>query len=311
MKVLVFGGFGFVGKNLVSKLKFTEHETISFSRQNGVDLFDYKSLENCLVVNKPDVIVNCAAHVGSVNYVSKFPADIILNNVQMGLNLYRAVAKVCPKIKKIINPLANCAYPGNSEIQNESDWLAGEIHGSVFSYGNSKRIIYLISKCYETQIGINTINFLIPNTFGPGDSLDPIKTHALNGMIVRMIRAHNQNDKEFEVWGSGNPIREWTYIDDVVNLLIEGIESDKNLIEPLNLAQRKGYSIRQSAELIKNIIGYKGKLFYNKDYQDGARIKILDDRSFREIFPTFKFYNHEEGLKHTVEYYRNAIANEE
>ena len=218
MKILVLGGHGFVGTRLVTTLMRSHQDVIPVSREDGVDLDNYISTENCFIETEPDIVINCAAHVGNVNYVTKYASEIINDNVQMALNIYKAAAKVCPRVR-IINPLSNCSYPGDSKIQEESEWLVNEVHDSVFSYGNSKRIIYIISKCYNNQFGIDTINFLIPNTFGPGDSTDTNKTHALNGMIVRMFNAHMKDEPKFEIWGSGNPIREWAYIDDVVNAL--------------------------------------------------------------------------------------------
>jgi len=309
MKILILGGFGFIGSHLVETLKELGYDVIRASRRNGVDLFDYSLTKKCFIDTKPDIIINCAANVGSVNYVSTYPADIIFSNLQMTLNLYRAAEKICPNVK-IINPLSNCSYPGDSEIQEESEWLTDEVHESVYSYGNSKRIIYIISKCYKRQIGIETVNFIVPNTFGPGDSLDPNKTHALNGMILRMIKAKNNDDQKFEIWGSGNPIREWAYVKDVVDILIQGIQKDSELIYPVNLAQNKGYSIKESAQLIKNAVGFKGQLYFNLEYQDGAPTKILSDKLFRQVFPGFEFYNHIKGLKETVNYYKTAIEKE-
>jgi len=309
MKILVLGGHGFIGKRLVESLKKSPYKIISVSRKDGVDLANYMSAENCFVEVKPDIIINCAAHVGNVNYVTTYASDIIHDNVQMALNIYKAAAKVCPNVR-IINPLSNCSYPGDSKIQEESNWLIDEVHDSVYSYGNSKRFIYIIAKCYNKQIGIDTINFLIPNTFGPGDYTDTNKTHALNGMIVRMIHAYRKGEKKFEIWGSGNPIREWAYVDDVVNILIRGIRQKKVSIYPINLAQNKGYSIRESAIMIKQAIGYHGELVFNTEYQDGAPTKILSDEVFRKKFPDFKFFNHREGIKTTVKYFTKIIDKE-
>lgn len=306
MKILVLGGHGFVGKNLVNFLNKTEHEVHPISRRDGFDLRDYTKTEKCFNGINPDAIINCAAHVGSVHYVTTYASDVIFDNVQIALNIYKAAAKVCPDAR-IINPLSNCSYPGNIDIQSESDWWTNEVHESVFSYGNAKRFIYVISKCYERQYGIKSINFLIPNTFGPGDSTDPNKTHALNGMIIRMIKAERRGDKEFEIWGTGSPIREWAYIDDVVNILIEGIYTKKDLIYPVNLAQKKGYSIKQSAEMIADAVGFNGKLTFNTNYQDGAPIKILDDKKFRKNFPKFKFFDHKKGIEKTVKYYKSVL----
>ena len=309
MKVLVLGGFGFIGSHITKKLSKEGYEAIPASRKNGVDLFDYKNFKNYLCDLKPDSIINCAANVGSVNYVSEFSADVIFSNVQILINLYKAISESCPKTK-IINPLSNCSYPGESDIQKEVDWLSGDVHDSVFSYGNSKRILYLVAKCYKQQYNINSKNILVPNTFGPGDSLDPNKTHALNGMIVRMIKSMRKKEETFEIWGTGTPVREWAYVEDVVNILIECIKYDKELLYPVNLAQNKAFTISESAHLIKEILKYNGTLFFNTYYQDGAPVKVLDDTQFKELFPKFEFYNHKLGLEQTINYYKNALNKE-
>ena len=108
MKILVLGGYGFVGKNLTTALKDSGHEIFIASRTNGVDLRNYESTEKCFSEINPDVIYNCAAHVGSVHYVTTYAADVIHDNVQMSLNIYKAASKVCPKVR-IINLLSNCS----------------------------------------------------------------------------------------------------------------------------------------------------------------------------------------------------------
>jgi len=306
MRILVLGGHGFVGGHVVDALKRDGHEVYAVSRRDGVDLRDYSKAERCLSEVEPDVVMNCAAHVGSVHYVSAHAADVFYDNAQMALNIYRAAAKVCPDAR-IINPLSNCSYPGDSTIQREAEWWANEVHDSVFSYGNAKRFIYVIAKCHAKQNGIKSVNFLIPNTFGPGDSTDPNKTHALNGMIIRMIEAKRRKDPQFEIWGTGKPVREWAYIDDVVNILIEGMYTKEDLIYPVNLAQNRGYTIRESAEMIAEAVGFEGELVFNTSYQDGAQIKILDDKRFRQLFPNFEFFDHRKGIEETVKYYESVL----
>ena len=306
MKILVLGGHGFVGKHVVNALSKTEHEVHAASRRDGVDLREPSRAERCFNEVEPDVIINCAAHVGSLHYVTTYAADVFHDNVQIALNIYNAAAKVCPEAR-IINPLSNCSYPGDSTIQKEADWWANEVHDSVFSYGNAKRFIYVISRCYNAQNGIKSVNFLIPNTFGPGDSTDPNKTHALNGMIIRMIEAKRRKDAEFEIWGTGSPIREWAYIDDVVKILIEGIDTKEELVYPVNVAQNRGYTIKESAEMVAQSVGFKGRLSFNTDYQDGAPIKVLDDKRFRQLFADFKFFDHKKGIEETVKYYESVL----
>jgi GDP-L-fucose synthase len=306
MKILILGGHGFFGKNLVNAFRNTEHTIISLSRRNGLDLANYHSTQCWLREIQPDVIYNCAAHVGGLHYVANLPADILADNLLMSLNLYRAVQAACPAAL-IINPLSNCSYPGDREIYYESEWLQGEVHPSVYSYGNAKRTLYVISHCYALQYGIKTYNFLVPNAFGLGDATDPNKVHALNGMIIRMLEAQQKGLAEFAVWGTGTPIREWIYIDDVVALLTKALRLDLDLLCPVNLAQKRGYSIRESAELIAKAIGFKGEIVFRAEHQDGAAQKILCDRRFRSIFPDYQFTNHYKAICATVEYYRSAL----
>lgn len=306
MKVLILGGSGFIGKNLFNKLKDSEHEIFSFSRSNGLDLTNLEQTKEIFKKIKPDAIINCAAHVGGLHYIANFPATVVDDNLRMSLNIYQATTECCPDAR-IINPLSNCSYPGDVNFYSEPDWWKGAVHGSVFSYGNSKRFIYVLAHCYKIQYNIRTINFIVPNTFGPGDNIDPNRCHAVNGMMIRMLKATKDNDSEFEIWGTGSPVREWAYVDDVVNFLIKGLTIDTGLTYPVNIAQNKGYSIKESAELIAEAIGYKGKLFFNAKYQDGASMKIMDDTNFRLLFPDYQFFNHKEGIKKTIEYYKEIL----
>ena len=306
MKVLVLGGHGFVGKNLIEASKDSGHEMIPRSRRNGLDLMDLQQTRAVFAEVLPDAIVNCAAHVGSLHYVSAYAADVLTDNAQMAINMYRAAKEICPKAR-IVNPLSNCSYPGDADVHYEPDWWKGEVHESVIAYGNAKRFIYVMARTYKKQYGMTTVNFLVPNTFGPGDYTDPNKTHALNGMIIRMIQAHRAGQTEFEIWGTGAPIREWGYIADVVDVLQRGLTLEQDLTYPVNVAQNHGYSIRESATLIAQALAFKGTLVFNPKYQDGAPRKVLDDRRFRELFPDYRFTPHEEGIRNTVKYYESVL----
>lgn len=159
-KILVLGGHGFVGKNLSRALKETGHQVFPVSRTNGVDLTDFFSTRKCFLRIKPDAIFNCAASVGSLHYVSGHQADVVNENMLMILNLYKAVAEVCPKAR-IINPIANCAYPAKAEVYKEAELFKNDVHESVYSYGHAKRMLYVVAKCYKMQYSISSVNFLV------------------------------------------------------------------------------------------------------------------------------------------------------
>ncbi len=147
-----------------------------------------RSWKSAWATLRPAAIINCAAHVGSVHYAMRNSADMMQDNVQIIMNLYRAVQRVCPTAK-IIHPISNCSYPGEAVVQRESEWLDGPVHPSVRAFGSHRRLIYEVADCYRRQHGIRSINWLIPNAYGPGDRTDPDRVHALNGIIIRLIQA--------------------------------------------------------------------------------------------------------------------------
>ena len=307
MRYIVLGHTGFVGKNLTKYLSNEGHEVVGLSRAQ-CDLRDYAQLNKKLLEFRPrgiDAIFNCAANVGSVHYVTAFAGDVISDNTYIALNLYKAILENCPSTT-VVNLLSNCCYVDGTQIQEEETWLAGEVHTSVFSFGNFKRVLYYISKCYEMQYDIKSVNLMFSGIYGPGDSTDPNKVHALNGMIIRMLSAVKSGDDKFEIWGTGKPIREWIYIDDVCNILLQSAQKEK-IIEPVNIAQGKGFAISETAGNIAKAIGYEGELTFNTDYQDGAPIKILGMGRFKDIFKDYVFYDHQEGVRQTVEYYKEIL----
>ncbi len=307
MRLLIVGGNGFIGRSLQEELSRSPHEVVALGRRNGLDLTDLKGTCRVLTEIRPDAVYNCAAHVGSLHYVSQHAADLLHDNTVIAINLYRAVQQVCPKAI-VINPLSNCSYPGDADFQKEEDWLKGDVHPSVFSAANAKRFVYMIAVAYKKQYDVRSINFLVPNTFGPGDYTDPNRTHALNGMVIRMIHAHRNGEPRFEIWGTGRPVREWGYVKDVAHVLARALGVREDLTYPVNIGQNRGYSIAESARLIAGAIGFGGKLWFNTKYQDGAPSKVLDDRRFRQLFPDFQFSDHEQGIRETVDYYQTALA---
>ena len=145
MKFLILGHTGFVGKNLMTHLTNLGHDVAGVSTE-GCDLREYDNVARILQTLTPlDAVFNCAANVGSVHYVTKYAADVITDNTQMALNLYKAVTAYAPETV-IINPLSNCCYADGSLLQDEREWLSGPVHHSVFSFGNFKRVLYYISK---------------------------------------------------------------------------------------------------------------------------------------------------------------------
>lgn len=305
IKVVVLGGEGFLGSHVMELLRARGFNPISLSRRNGVDGRNFESLYEALKKHDPDAIINCAAHVGSVHYAMQFSADMIHDNILLITNLYRSVLHACPNAK-IINPISNCSYPGDANTHYEPDWEKGAVHESVLAFASTRRLIYALAHSYARQYKIHSVNWLIANAYGPGDYSDPNKVHALNGIIIRLLKAQKNKDKTFEIWGSGKPTREWVYIGDAAKILIESLTM-RDQIYPLNLAQNKAYSITEISQIIAKALNFDVKFIHNTKFPDGAPFKILDDREFRKKFPDFKFTPLEAGIKKAIKYYLEIL----
>jgi GDP-L-fucose synthase len=304
--VLVLGGTGFVGRHVVDHLtRSGEHDVRSISRGEGVDILEAERFTKYLRDAPPDAVINCAAHVGSVHYGIAQAGTVARENMQLVMNMYEAVRQAAPAAT-IVNPLANCSYPGDSSTQVESDWERGPVHDSVLAFGAVKRMTYVFAECYRREFGTRTINWIIPNTYGPGDHLDPNKVHALNGIVLRLIGARNAGAETFEIWGTGKPLREWAYVEDVARILVDSVSRPEQ-IYPVNFAQNRSYSVTELAELIVRELGYDVEFTYDTSKPDGQPARIMDDAVFRAAFPDFEFTPMATGVRNTIAYYERAL----
>lgn len=306
-KILIIGAFGFMGKNVSKIFENSNYEIFKESRKTGLDLSNLASIEKKLSLIKPDIIINCAAHVGSMPYVAKYPADVFFDNSLMYLNLYKAVKNINIDIL-IINPISNCSYPGIIDVQDEENWWDGKIHESVESYGMPKKVGFILSECFRKQYGVKTINLIIPNAYGPEDYLDAERTHAMNGIIFRMLNSQKNNEKIFQVWGTGEPIREWIYMPDVAKIIKNIVDEEKfDLPNPINLGQEFGISIKETVYIIKQKLNLDIKIEFDISKPDGAPKKVLGNKLFSSYFSNFNFTNYEKGIEQTIKYYEELI----
>lgn len=305
MKVLILGGDGFVGTNVTEVLQAQGHDCTTASRKTGYDLRNLDEVIGLYNTIKPEVIVNCAAHVGSLNYVTQLAAEIALDNTKMILAIYEGLAKTGLK-PLIINPIANCAYPAKADTFIEDNWWEGHLHRSVLSYGATRRTLWAVAECFAMQYQIRTISLLVPNMYGEHDSTDPNKAHALNALISKFVKAEKTNQPELEIWGTGVAIREWLYAKDFGRIVAQIIKNPETigLDEPLNIAQNFGLSVKELVRLIQKSFDYKGKTVWNINMPDGAPKKVMDDRKFKKVFPDFEFTKFEDGIRNTIEYYK-------
>jgi GDP-L-fucose synthase len=307
-KIIIFGGFGFVGSHLYDCLKLN-NKVIRASRRNGYDLNNKKKIKKLFDNFKPDIAINCAVAHGGLSYINRKPAYIFHENSILYFNFYKIISSI--KLKNnfyVINLISNCAYSGNLKIQKEKDWLDHEPHDSVLPFAIPKRIAFYLSKFYFKEFNIKTKNLLIPNAYGPGDYKDPRRTHALNGIIIRFLNATKKKDVSLQIWGTGRPRREWIYVGDIAKFIKLEIKNNtlKDYI-PINLAQNKSYSILKISKIVKRILKSDILLKTDPTQMDGALVKQLSNIKFKKFFKKFKFEKIESGILKTINYYKNSL----
>jgi len=304
IKVLILGDSGFVGSNI--KKKLLSSSIVKIFTIKNIDLRNIDNLYCFFKKKKFDYIINAAAHVGSVHYVGKYAADVFSDNILIDTNLYKVVNQFNSKAI-IVNIIANCIYPYQLKIQKENKWNLGPVHPSVLPFASAKRNLKILTELYYSQYKFKSINLVCPSLYGPGDHLDPNKTHALNGMIIRMLRNKNKKIKNFDLWGNGKARREWLYIKDLSQIIFLILKNKIKFLPILNIAQNKSYSILALARIIANKLNYRINCIFSNNYQTVHNFRQLDNNLFNKTFKNFEFFNIEEGIKTSIDYYKKKF----
>jgi GDP-L-fucose synthase len=206
---------------------------------------------------------------------------------------------------RVINPISNCAYPGHINRFSEELFWDGPVHDSVYAYGNTRRTLVASSKIYADSLGLEVRNLVLPNLYGPGEKRDPEQAHALGGLVGRMVLAKKNNDEKFVVWGSGLPIREWLFVEDAADLMVEASQSDQ-VFHLRNFGIGKGISIAELTELIAVYLEYNGDIVFDYSKPDGALEKIMVINDDSPKLSNKKYTELKIGIQKTIAWYRNS-----
>ncbi len=300
-KILLLGHTGFLGKNLHEKLLIqNEYIVDAASKSSGVDLREWNQVDELFKVTKPDVVINCASYVGGIQFGLNNKGNIYEYNMLMHINVIRAIRKY--RVLKNIHPISNCTYPGHKTVYDEDEWWDGPMHDTVDIYGYTKKAIGIASKALRAE-GLDTVQLIFPNMYGPGDHLDPVRAHALGAILSRLAQAKKNNIGVVAIWGSGAPIREWLHVADAVDAILKFIEC-KTPEVPINISSGVGVSIKELAEKLRNIIDEKIMLEFDATKPDGALVKILKPSPFLKEINWFPSYQLERGLLEVVQAYK-------
>jgi GDP-L-fucose synthase len=299
--ILVLGATGFLGQAVCRKLDAMNVSYIGTSLHKGrVDLRNKDETYRLFEIVSPKYVLNCAAYVGGIQFGYKHFAELFSNNLRMTLNILDASAYY--KVKRLVNPISNCAYPGELSLFKEEDFWKGPLHESVMVYGFARKASWIGSWAYNKQYGLDQINLILSNMFGPFDHFDEERSHALGALVMKIVEAHRDNLPSVKIWGSGKPVREWLHVDDGAEAMVRALDIAP-YADPINIGVGKGISIMDMALLIKEIVGYKGDLLCDLSKPDGAPYKTVDGTLGKSLLgwqPTTDF---KEALRSTIAWY--------
>ncbi len=304
-KLLVLGNSGFLGKYVQRLGVERGWDVRGASLSKGFDLRNPKALEQLCQDWRPAVIVNCAAHVGGLRYSQNRQAEILADNSRMVLSLFDFLSQ--NQDIRLVNPIANCAFPGDLGIFSEGDFWSGAVHTSVLGYGGARRFSVLASEAYREQFGVDVADLALPNLFGPGDHLDAVRAHALGGLTYRIVSAVLDGIDEVSIWGTGRPIREWLYVEDAARAIVYAAEVEEPPLF-LNIGTGEGISIGELAILVAEVAQFKGSLVFDPAKPDGAPEKRMSADQAQSRLGWRPHFSLEQGLKLAVEDVRNRLV---
>lgn len=297
-KVLLTGGSGFLGKVLDKKLKELGAKTI-IPRSATQDLRKQEVAKE--VVKNVDIVIHAAGNVGGIGYNREHPGTLFYDNLMMGVQLMEEARKA--KVGKFVAIGTICAYPKFTPVPfKEEDIWNGYPEETNAPYGLAKKMLLVQSQSYREEFGFNSIFVLPVNLYGPGDNFNPNSSHVIPALIKKFVDAIENKEKSVTVWGSGKATREFLYVDDCADGILLAAEK-YNKSEPVNIGSSYEISIKELAELIKEITGFKGKLIWDKSKPDGQPRRKLDTTRAEKEFGFISKENFKDGLEKTVQWY--------
>jgi GDP-L-fucose synthase len=272
-RVYVAGHTGMVGSAIVRRLASMSCEIISAGRE-AVDLERQDQAEAFLATRKPDVVIVAAAKVGGIHANNIYPAEFISENLAIARNTIHASHKVA--VKKLLFLGSSCIYPKLApQPMREEELLTGPLEPTNEWYAVAKIAGIKLCQAYRRQYGADFISVMPTNLYGPGDNYHPENGHVVPALIRRFHDAKQDRASSVTVWGTGTPLREFLFVDDLADACVFVLErySDE---QHVNVGSGEEVTIAQFAKLVAEIVGYQGKLVFDASRPDGVARKLLD-----------------------------------
>lgn len=301
-RVIVTGGAGFLGREVVARLRARGCTNIFVPRSGEYDLRHESAVRRLYVDTRPDIVIHLAASVGGIGINREKPGEFFYDNLIMGVQLMEYAR--LHHVEKFVAIGTICAYPKFTPVPfHEEDLWNGYPEETNAPYGLAKKMLLVQSQAYRAQYGFNSIFLLPVNLYGPGDNFDPRSSHVIPALIKKCVDAIEAGDDRIVVWGDGSPTREFLYVSDAAEAIVLATERyDES--DPVNVGSGREISIRELVGLIARLTGFQGEIVWDTSKPNGQPRRRLDTRRAQERFGFRAKTDFEEGLRTTIAWYR-------
>jgi GDP-L-fucose synthase len=281
-KILILGSRGLVGSALERILLQDGYTNLLTPKRETLDLMDQRAVFDYFKANQVDYVFMAAAKVGGIHANDTFRADFIYENLVMQNNVFGAAFK--HPVKRLLFLGSSCIYPKNCpQPMKEEYLLTGPLEPTNEPYAIAKIAGLKTAESFRRQYGCEFYSVMPTNLYGPNDNFHPENSHVIPGLIARMSEAKKKGDKVFKAWGSGQPRREFLYVDDMARACLHVMKHQGKLPDLINIGTGEDITIKELVDMIKNVVGFEGEIEFDTSKPDGTMQKLLDITRITEL----------------------------